>query len=171
MLRSHGMRPSAKDLFKDLESDTRLRLRDRHRLVRIRRDRSRPLLVTWMLDLAAFTGLYIVGYAGAFSYWATLRWIWDEAWVLMFLPTGHAIPALIAGVYMGILYSRGRFFFLVGPVLLVAATFVREVMIPWGGLAAFDEPWWMVWIACGEGLIAGGLAMALGAWAGAKGHY
>lgn len=165
------MRPSADDLFKDLESETRLRLRERRQLLRAHRDRTRPLIVTWSIDLSIFATLYVLGYAGAYSYWATLRWVWDEAWVRMFLPVGHAIPALFAGVYMGILYSRGRYFFLWGPIVLIVATYLREVVYPWGAADALSEAWWLVWAACAEGLLAGGIAMALGAWVGNRGDY
>lgn len=162
------MRPTRDDLFDGLEHEGRLRVRERRQLLRSHRRRTRPLLLTWWIDLCIMAGLYVLGYGGACAYWSTLRGLWDEQYLVLFSALGHAIPALVAGVYVGILYSRGRFFFVIGPLVLVGATFVREVWLPWGGADSLGLPWWLYWAACAEALISGGLAMWLGAWAGAR---
>lgn len=162
------MQPRMRDLFQGLEDDHRLRQAERRRLLRIHKHRGMPLPVRWGLEIGLMAGLYLLGYAGAASYWATLHTMWDPRWVQIFAPLGHAIPALIVGAYVGVLFRRGRYFFLMGPVVLVVATFVREVYLPFGGAEALTMPPWMYWAACAEGITSGAAAMTLGAWLGGR---
>lgn len=151
-----------------MADNVRLRPIERRRLVRLHRSHTRPSVVQWFIDGWVLVLLYVVGYIGAASYWATLNALWDPRWVGMFAPLGHAIPALVVGVQTGRLYRRGRYFFLVGPTVLVGATFLREVWLPHQSTDVLTLSLADYWIACAEGLIAGGIAMAIGASVGAS---